>query len=1604
MNKVKRLLSLLLSLVLVLGMVAPAASAEGTGNIEITLVASEDEYAETPISFVKKGETFYITANYKNDNPADKTTQVDLYLQYEPALVDVSTDTEYDCVVQLAEGNFLINPAKAEDVVLFTGMNTGGLKVYDYSNPKKPKAVYSTEGSLFTVKFTAKTNISGDDLTASFKFLQTDDFYSYLASDNTAELGVALGTLDVAIIEPGLNLSTSSVEANGSDEVTVTPVVFDDDGNDITASINNWAVAPTAGGVSIAADGTITVDAKAEAGTYTITGGGYSKELTVTRAASVMDPASVVINGADAVVSQQSGAAEYAYSVSAKDQYGDEMTVSAEWSAETATTASISADGVLSVPEKISGEVVVTATINGKAFTKTVAIHTLVFENVKTTIDGTKLEYGYQWKDIVSATGTAKIGTQEIAGTFTVADPEGYPEAGVDSFTIVFNSADETYENITVVTKGLAPHSIAPKPIAVTGVTAEKNYDGTADFTEKTALTLGTVDSDALVNDDKVTVTTITGGAFASKNAGNSVELVIPGTNVTLSNPNYIASSVSGTGVIIARELTVSGLSLETREYAAGNTSAAVTGTAQLNGAVEGDDVALTGTAAASYEDDTVGTKTAVVTGLDLTGADAANYTLAAIKLTGIVEEKILAASDVEAAAAALVITKVYDGSVSCDAAGTFTVEGVTVNYTAGDYTSKDVGVAGNEVNLILSLSADDDANYELGTNVAYVPATITALDLTGNADVAWTGSGALNVVLNEGSFTEPTAAWKGEAISFASVTYGGKTYADLVTYMAGKAVDYTETFTVVAVPTGNFSGTIETTITLKVVDMEFTVADDAITVADEITYGMTLGEMITNIDASKIDASLKGEDMNGGKFSVADADNVPAAGPAQIKILYTLDGNTYEAAVVPVTVGKKDIADIQVSGIPAKVDYTGSAHEPAVTLTNGKIALVEGTDFTVAYTNNTSVGTASVTITAVEGSNYTGSVVLTFAIEPVELTALTLSDTSFVYNGEAQTVTETVTGVGGATLTKDTDYTVTVSEDQTNVGTVTVTVSGIGNYKGTKTATYEITPAALTSAAVSVDKVTFSGSAQTPAVEVKGVNGVVLSTADYDLTWSEDNVNVGTVTATITGKGNYQGTLTDTFEIEKKAAGVLASGSAKVKYSLEKDLSFTISGVPANAQVDAAAIKVVIDDQTVLGSNAATATATSLTATVGKVAVEKVGQTAKISVTIPSRNYTDFLYVATIERTDKDVPAVTANNLVVAYTGEVLTDAAIIGNNNGYEGTWTWETLPSGTDASETPYAAKVKFVPADSDNYSEVIFDITVTIEKATPIMNPTLDMDEENNITIDSDDETLDDVLNSEDFGVSGEVTWYVTDENGVKTKVPATSVIEEIEGDISWIFTPDDQVNFESISGTASDNDSWLPILGIIIGGAAGGNDFIDVNPGDWFYKAVNFVVSEGLFKGVSNKEFNPHGGMTRAMLVTVMWRLEGSPKAAYNNGFADVEAGSWYDAAVTWASANGLVKGYSSTTFGPYDMITREQMATILFRYAQMRGLNTSYRADLSRYTDAGSISGYAREAMSWAVETGIISGMTETTLNPAATATRAQVATILMRFVKWFGL
>lgn len=176
-------------------------------------------------------------------------------------------------------------------------------------------------------------------------------------------------------------------------------------------------------------------------------------------------------------------------------------------------------------------------------------------------------------------------------------------------------------------------------------------------------------------------------------------------------------------------------------------------------------------------------------------------------------------------------------------------------------------------------------------------------------------------------------------------------------------------------------------------------------------------------------------------------------------------------------------------------------------------------------------------------------------------------------------------------------------------------------------------------------------------------------------------------------------------------------------------------------------------------------------------------------------------------------------------------------------------------------------------------------------------------------------------------------------------------------------------------------------------------FIDVDENDWFYDAVTYVYSEGMMDGVSDTQFAPNSNLTRGMVVTMLYRLEDEPRVTGSSGFDDVASGAWYADAVTWAAENGIVNGVSDAEFAPNDNITREQLAAILYRYAEHNDYDVSGRDDLSEFTDRDSISGYALDAMRWAVDEGLITGVTDTTIEPLGTATRAQAATMFMRFM-----
>ena len=185
---------------------------------------------------------------------------------------------------------------------------------------------------------------------------------------------------------------------------------------------------------------------------------------------------------------------------------------------------------------------------------------------------------------------------------------------------------------------------------------------------------------------------------------------------------------------------------------------------------------------------------------------------------------------------------------------------------------------------------------------------------------------------------------------------------------------------------------------------------------------------------------------------------------------------------------------------------------------------------------------------------------------------------------------------------------------------------------------------------------------------------------------------------------------------------------------------------------------------------------------------------------------------------------------------------------------------------------------------------------------------------------------------------------------------------------------------------------------------GANPFTDVSEKDWFYGDVMFVYENGLMLGTSETLFSPHGTATRGMMAIIFWRMEGSPAPKGKNSFTDVEAGKWYTDAITWTAENSIFAGYGKDKFGPDDPITREQLAVIFYRYADYKGYDLTVKGNLDKFKDADKITDYAKTAMQWAVDSGLMKGKSGNLLDPQGTATRAEIAAMLHRFIEKYEL
>lgn len=335
----------------------------------------------------------------------------------------------------------------------------------------------------------------------------------------------------------------------------------------------------------------------------------------------------------------------------------------------------------------------------------------------------------------------------------------------------------------------------------------------------------------------------------------------------------------------------------------------------------------------------------------------------------------------------------------------------------------------------------------------------------------------------------------------------------------------------------------------------------------------------------------------------------------------------------------------------------------------------------------------------------------------------------------------------------------------------------------------------------------------------------------------------------------------------------------------------------------------------------------------------------------------------------------VTADSFVIVTSDSGATVGALTHDGN----VWSF-TITAEDGVTSRTYTVTVSFTEAPKSNDAGVR-SITVAGVKAKTSVN------NEYTVTV--------------PYGTNITASSFVIITNHARATVGALTHIKNV-----WYFTVTAEDGVTTASYTVTVTTAALPTpIKPAVDNTKPASDskpklpFTDVSTSDWFYSDVMFVYENGLFSGTDSRSFSPNASMTRAMLVTVLYRLEGEPVGTGSSSFSDVSSGSYYEKAVAWAAANGIVTGTGSTSFSPDAKVTREQLAAILYRYAQYKKLDTDAGAKLDSFSDAGNVSGYASEALSWAVSEGLINGASGR-LMPKGDATRAQVAAILHRFVE----
>ena len=658
--------------------------------------------------------------------------------------------------------------------------------------------------------------------------------------------------------------------------------------------------------------------------------------------------------------------------------------------------------------------------------------------------------------------------------------------------------------------------------------------------------------------------------------------------------------------------------------------------------------------------------------------------------------------------------------------------------------------------------------------------------------------------------------------------------------------------------------------------------------------------------------------------------------------------------------------------------------------------------------TNNINIPTGGNITSSVSGAKYFHSE--TSGETLPEIAKVTVDpDTAEVEVGETRRFTAEVKGTGdynrsvvwtvsggkSAGTFISSNGVLTVAADETEKE-LTVKATAVGDSDIYATATVTVTPpATITGVTVTpADATVEAGETRQFTAKVEGTGDV-----SQEVTWSVSGSNAGT---TISTTGLLTVAANETAEELTVTATAVGDGTTYGTAKVTVTPPATITGVtvePATATVEVGETKQF------------TATVTG-TGGVSQEVTWSVSGSNNAGTTIST---TGFLTVAADETAATFIVKATANGDDTKYATATVTvkQPATI---TGVTVTPTAATVEAGETQQFTAtvtgtgdYNEKVAWTVSGSKNDGTTISTtgvLTVAADEtaATFIVTATAagDSNKSGTATVTVTQPDPDEPWNP-GGGTTGNRYCYLTFETRGGSEIDSLRV--KLGETVSLDEYLSERAGFD-FAGWYSD-DSFAERVGeLYMNGSktvyAAWEPFDDSGRGDWFYDSVVYVYENGLMDGVSDTLFDPDGTVTRAQLVTMLWRLDGEPSVNYALPFTDVSGGEWYAEAVRWAAGEGIVNGVSETEFAPNAAVTREQLAAILHRYAQHKGYDVSIgeSTNILSYSDFASISEYAISAMQWVCGEGIITGVTESTLEPQGTATRAQSAAILMRFLE----